>query len=88
MKLRSLIYFSCVAVSLLAGQIAHAELADTEAVNRFIANMVSRYGFNAAELTQQFQGVEIQQSILDAMAKPAEAKARLLLTSSPDQVRK
>ena len=74
MNLRYLIYVSFAAICLLSGQIVQAEIADTEAVNRFVANMVSRHGFNSAELTQQFQGVEFQQSILDAMAKPAEAK--------------
>ena len=74
MKLRSLIYLSFAVVNLLSGQIAQADIADTEAVKRFIARMVGRHGFSAAELTRQFQGVETQPSILDAIAKPAEAK--------------
>ncbi len=74
MKLASLLLVTLSAINLFSIQNAHAEIADTEAVNRFIASMVSRHGFSEAELKQQFQGVEIQQSILDAMAKPAEAK--------------
>jgi membrane-bound lytic murein transglycosylase B len=74
MKLRSIIYLTLLAACLLSIQTAKSEIANTEAVNRFIAKMVSQHGFNETELKQEFQGVEFQQAILDAMAKPAEAK--------------
>ena len=53
---------------------AAAEISNSEALNRFINNMVRQHHFNESELRNLFQSVEIQPAILDAMAKPAEAK--------------
>ncbi|MGD0961182.1 MAG: lytic murein transglycosylase B [Methylomonas sp.] len=52
----------------------HAEVPETEGFRHFLGVMVNRHGFQEAALRQQFKSVEIQQAILDAMAKPAEAK--------------
>lgn len=53
---------------------ASAAINETDSFNRFIAQMVKQHHFNEAELRQLFQAANIQQPILDAMAKPAEAK--------------
>jgi membrane-bound lytic murein transglycosylase B len=59
---------------LLSTQLAQAEIANTDSFNGFIHKMVSQHHFNEAQLRQLFKTVEIQQPILDAMSKPAEAK--------------
>jgi membrane-bound lytic murein transglycosylase B len=74
MKLSTLIFIAFTAGNALIGRLAQAELPNSEAVDRFINKMVTQHGFSESELKLQFQGVEFQQSILDAMAKPAEAK--------------
>lgn len=38
----------------------------------FISAMADKYGFDSGELTQLFAGAEYQQSIVDAMERPAE----------------
>lgn len=53
---------------------AKAEIAETDTYNRFIHKMVKQHGFNETDLRNGFQTVQIQQAILDAIAKPAEAK--------------
>lgn len=58
----------------LAAPMAIAEIANTDTFNAFIGKMVSQHHFNETELRQLFKAVEIQQPILDAMSKPAEAK--------------
>jgi len=65
-----------LALSLLAGLAlsAKAEIAETDTFNRFIDKMVKQHGFSETGLRNAFQTVKIQQSILDAIAKPAEAK--------------
>lgn len=38
----------------------------------FVSTMADKYGFDRSELTQLFAGAEYQQSIIDAMERPAE----------------
>lgn len=52
----------------------HAELAETDSFNQFIRGMSGKHGFNETELRTLFKSVNMQQAILDAIAKPAEAK--------------
>lgn len=59
---------------LLTAQPAAAALANSDLLNNFIQQMVNQHRFPEAELRKLFDAVEFQQSILDAMAKPAEAK--------------
>jgi membrane-bound lytic murein transglycosylase B len=59
---------------LLGVQSADAAIAETKAFNRFISQMVKQHKFDEAELRKLFQNVDIQQPILDAIAKPAEGK--------------
>lgn len=61
-------------VLLLFTQTAWSEIANTASFNAFITRMVQQHHYNERELRQLFQSVEIQQAILDAMSKPAEAK--------------
>jgi membrane-bound lytic murein transglycosylase B len=42
------------------------------AVQAFVSAMADKYGFDRSELTQLFAGAEYQQSIIDAMERPAE----------------
>ncbi|MGY6277654.1 lytic murein transglycosylase B [Methylomonas sp. MgM2] len=74
MKLKKILSFSPVAISLLCTGPAAAEIPNSDGLNRFINQMVKQHRFNERELQALFKSVEIQQPILDAMAKPAEAK--------------
>lgn len=51
-----------------------AELANTDSFNGFIQNMVVKHQFEEQALRTLFKSVEMQQAILDAIGKPAEAK--------------
>ena len=61
-------------VLMLIAQSAVAEIANTDSFNQFVRQMTAKHRFNEAELRGLFQAVNIQQPILDAMSKPAEAK--------------
>lgn len=61
-------------VLLFLSQSALAEIANTDSFNNFISKMGRQHHFNETVLRNLFQNVEIQQAILDAMSKPAEAK--------------
>ncbi|MBS4051690.1 MAG: lytic murein transglycosylase B [Methylomonas sp.] len=74
MKPNILLSAALLCASLFAASAANAEIPQTEALNRFIEQMVKQHHFNATELRQLFQSVAIQQPILDAMGKPAEGK--------------
>lgn len=74
MKPNILLSAALLCASLLTAGTASAEIPQTDALNRFIAQMVKQHHFNEAELKKLFQSVTIQQPILDAMGKPAEGK--------------
>ena len=74
MKTRLLLSSALLCASLLSSNQATAEIANTDSLNRFINQMVKQHRFNEAELKNLFKSVNIQQPILDAMAKPAEGK--------------
>ena len=63
---------------LLAGVLAcslcsAADFAEREDVRAFINGMVTRHGFEAERLREAFHGVEVSESVLRAISKPAEA---------------
>lgn len=60
--------------SLLSTNAANAEIPDNDALNGFISKMVEQHHFEESDLKTLFKSVNIQQAILDAMAKPAEGK--------------
>lgn len=73
--MKTKIFLSALLCStLLTARSVSAEIPQTDALNRFIGQMVNQHHFNEAELKQLFQSVNIQQPILDAMDKPAEGK--------------
>ena len=74
MKTNRFLCAALLSTCLLTAMPANAELANTDSLNGFIQQMVKQHHFNEAELRKLFQAVEFQQQILDAMAKPAEAK--------------
>lgn len=74
MKLKTLLALTLSALALLTATPASAEVPNTEALQSFIAKMVRQHHFNEQALNEQFKEVQIQQAILDAIAKPAEAK--------------
>lgn len=47
---------------------------DTDGVKRFVATMHERHGFDASALQSLFRQVRLQPAILEAIARPAEAK--------------
>lgn len=53
---------------------SRAELANTDSFNQFIQGMVAKHQFKDVELRSLFKSVEMQQAILDAISRPAEAK--------------
>jgi membrane-bound lytic murein transglycosylase B len=59
---------------LLAAQSASAEIAETDSYKGFVKHMVKQHHFKEAGLRKLFKSVEIQQAILEAISKPAEAK--------------
>lgn len=74
MKIKTALSLALLSGCLLSASQATAEIPASDALNRFIAQMVKQHRFNEAELRNLFKSVDIQQSILDAMAKPAEGK--------------
>ncbi len=74
MKLKKLLVIVLLGAALSYINPAAAEIANSEALNRFIRHMVKQHHFNEAELGNLFKSVDIQTAILDAMKKPAEAK--------------
>lgn len=74
MKTHRLLCVALLSASLLNAMPVTAELANTDSLHGFIRQMVNQHHFNEAELRKIFQATEFQQQILDAMAKPAEAK--------------
>ena len=74
MKIKTALSLALLSASLLSTPLATAEVPNSDTLNRFIAQMVKQHHFNEAELRNLFKSVEIQQRILDAMAKPAEGK--------------
>lgn len=54
--------------------LACADISTRPDVQTFIQEMVKEYQFSSTDLTQLFKQVDIQQSIIDAMNRPAEAK--------------
>lgn len=61
-------------ILLLIAQSVSAEIANTDSFNRFVKHVVKQHRFNEANLRKLFKSVEIQQPILEAISKPAEAK--------------
>jgi len=74
MNTKTALSIALLSASLLSTIPASAEVPNSETLNRFIAQMVKQHHFNETELRNLFKSVEIQQKILDAMAKPAEGK--------------
>ncbi|MCG6934786.1 MAG: lytic murein transglycosylase B [Proteobacteria bacterium] len=54
--------------------LAETRQPDTAVVNQFVEEMARQHKFNAKQLQQLFQQARIQQSILDAISRPAESK--------------
>ena len=51
-----------------------AERLDPDAeIAPFVKTMVSRYGFERAQLEQLLRGVRVQPEVLEAIARPAES---------------
>ena len=64
-----------VAAALAAAPLqAQTGVLEREDVRTFVSEMVAKHGFNATELATLFGQVEIHQSIIDAITRPAEAK--------------
>ena len=61
-----------VSVSLILSFAVTGQQPDAAARGAFIDRMVERHGFDRAELTTLVDAAVIEQSILDAMARPAE----------------
>jgi membrane-bound lytic murein transglycosylase B len=57
---------------LFTGQMAFAIDVDRQDVGKFIDTMVSEYGYDRSVLEATLRGAESQQSILDAISRPAE----------------
>jgi membrane-bound lytic murein transglycosylase B len=71
-KLFVLIILFITLFAIVNTQLLAASLAKDPKVQDFINNMVNEHDFNRAKLEKLFNQVEIRQSILDAMSRPAE----------------
>ncbi|MGR8931263.1 MAG: lytic murein transglycosylase B [Gammaproteobacteria bacterium] len=74
MKLKTVLSAALISAGLLSAHLVNAEIPESDALNNFIGQMVKQHHFNDTEMKTLFKSVNIQQSILDAMAKPAEGK--------------
>lgn len=63
-----------LAASVGAASIAHANYLEHQAVKPFVAEMVEKHGFDQQELEALFAQADKKQSILDAIARPAEKR--------------
>ncbi|MDD1622398.1 MAG: lytic murein transglycosylase B [Methylococcaceae bacterium] len=59
---------------LITVQSVSAAIAETDSFKGFVKHMVKAHHFKDKELRKLFKAVEIQQAILEAISKPAEAK--------------
>lgn len=59
---------------LLSTQAVYAQVQDEEEVKKFVDEMVAKHGFNESQLISVFSQVNISDSILEAISRPAEAK--------------
>jgi len=59
---------------LLLAPAAYSAVPESKVFNNFIKHMVHKHGFDEYSLRKRFKSVEIQQSILETIAKPAESK--------------
>jgi membrane-bound lytic murein transglycosylase B len=66
--------FSLALFFALAAAPASASLTERDDVRHFIAEMAERHGFDRSTLTDLFSTAEIKDNILEAIARPAEAK--------------
>jgi len=74
MKIKKVITLALLPLAMLTAQAATAAVPNTKTFKHFIARMVHQHKFNGASLRKQFNSVVIQPAVLDAIAKPAEAK--------------
>ncbi|WP_349431789.1 lytic murein transglycosylase B [Methylomarinum sp. Ch1-1] len=51
----------------------YGAIEDSDLLNDFVNNMATKHQFDAAELKQLFQSVEIKQNIVETISSPAEA---------------
>ena len=63
-----------LAFSLMATNVSAADYSDIKEVNVFIKQMVKKHKFNKQYLEKLFSKAKIYDSILEAIARPAEAK--------------
>ncbi len=64
----------CLMGWLLSMQVVYAQVQVEEAVRKFVGEMVAKHGFDESVLLSVFSQVEISDSILEAISRPAEAK--------------
>src|SRR3990167_6984318 len=54
--------------------VVNGSVLEREDVRLFVQDMVARHGFNEADLNSVFEHVEIIDSIIEAISRPAEKK--------------
>ena len=74
MNLKIFLSFLWIGFGFATFQQTYADIPQKDALNRFINQLVKQQHFEEVELREWLSAAEIQQPILDAMAKPAEAK--------------
>lgn len=73
MKIKALFVFFWLGLTFSATMPATAAVEQSESLRKFIDEMSTAHQFDAGELKSLFSSVEIKQSILKAMSRPAEA---------------
>jgi len=59
---------------LLATQLLNAQVQDDVDVRKFVGDMVAKHGFEESQLLSMFSQAKVSDTILEAIARPAEAK--------------
>ena len=74
MKIKKTLKLILLSLLSLTTHNSFAAIPESKTFNHFIDRMVNKHGFEEETLRKRFVAVEIQQPILDAIAKPAETK--------------
>ncbi len=64
----------CFVGLVLAQSSLHAQIEQEADVRKFVGEMVSRHGFEESQLLSMFSQAQVSATILEAIARPAEAK--------------
>lgn len=71
---KNLIITTVISIAILICSPSHADISSRKDVNEFIDRMVKEHNFDKKDLLKVFKKVKINQKIIEAIMRPAEAK--------------